>query len=266
MSSVDSIKNTIIVAFLVCFVLAFLVSFTAVKLQPQQEQNKKLDRIKNIVTVADLYKEGADVEQIFKDNFVAEVIELKTGKILPEKERTGLLDPDLFDLKEISKNFKFTTNLTSDEDIAGISRKPKYMLIYLLKENESIEKLVLPIYGRGLWSTLYGFIAIDKDFRTVNGITFYEHGETPGLGGEVDNPKWKEQWNGKLIYDKDWNLKIEVIKGQVDTTKEGAKYKVDGISGSTKTTRGVHNLIQFWLGEQGYKPYFEKLRKDIKNG
>ena len=72
-----------------------------------------------------------------------------------------------------------------------IKRKPKYMVIYEVEEGDKIDKYIFPIYGKGLWSTMYGFIALDKDLKTIKGFTFYEHGETPGLGGEVDNPKWK---------------------------------------------------------------------------
>jgi Na+-transporting NADH:ubiquinone oxidoreductase subunit C len=120
-------------------------------------------------------------------------------------------------------------------------------------------KLVLPIVGKGLWSTMYGYLALDKDTRTVRGITFYEHGETPGLGGEVDNPKWKSQWDGRKAYDDEWNPEIKVIKGQAGPAAENP-YEVDGLSGATLTSRGVGNLVQFWLSEDGFKPFLEQFR------
>ena len=131
-----------------------------------------------------------------------------------------------------------------------------------VKEEGEIQKIILPLYGKGLWSTMYGFMAIDKDLKTIKGFTYYEHGETPGLGGEVDNPNWKNIWKGKKAFDDDWNIKIEVIKGRVDPSSENAIYQVDGLSGSTLTTRGIDQSIKFWLGEGGYGPFFERLREE----
>jgi Na+-transporting NADH:ubiquinone oxidoreductase subunit C len=114
-----------------------------------------------------------------------------------------------------------------------------------------------------LWSTLYGFLALDSDLKTIRGITFYEHGETPGLGGEVDNPRWKAQWKGKMAYDDNMKILIEVLKGQVDPTSPQAGHQIDGLGGSTITTRGVHNLVRFWLGENGYKPFLSNIGKEV---
>jgi len=148
------------------------------------------------------------------------------------------------------------------KDIASIIKMPKFVAIYKVNGDDGIDKFILPIYGKGLWSTMYGFIALDKDLHTIKGFTFYEHGETPGLGGEVDNPKWKSQWVGKQAFDENWNLKIEVLKGLVDPTSDKAIYQIDGLSGSTLTTRGVSNLVRFWLSEEGYQPFISKLRAE----
>ena len=102
-----------------------------------------------------------------------------------------------------------------------------------------IESLVLPIEGYGLWKFLYGFIAIEDDLNTVRGITFYEHGETPGLGGEVDNPRWKARWVGQKVFGDDGEPKIEVIKGFAPPPAE-APYEVDGLSGATITCPRGH--------------------------
>ena len=106
-----------------------------------------------------------------------------------------------------------------------------------------------------LWSTLYGFLALDARTFEIQGITFYQHGETPGLGGEIDNPKWKALWPGKRAFDENMNPVIEVVKGQASADNE-----VDGLSGATMTSRGVTNLLRFWLGENGYGPYLKWFR------
>ena len=144
-------------------------------------------------------------------------------------------------------------------DIADIKRREKYAEVYLVRgTNGDIETVVLPIRGYGLWSTLWGFIALESDFNTVAGLGFYSHAETPGLGGEVDNPKWKAQWPGKKILNETGNMAIEVTKGgQADAA---SPYQVDGLSGATLTTRGVDNLVQFWLGDNGFKPFLDQLK------
>ncbi len=93
--------------------------------------------------------------------------------------------------------------------------------------------------------------------NTVKGLGFYEHGETPGLGGEVDNPKWKEIWEGKKAYTSSGEVGLTVIKG---TAPPDSDYKIDGLSGATLTSKGVDNLVHFWLGEQGYKTFLTKLK------
>lgn len=120
-------------------------------------------------------------------------------------------------------------------------------------------KIILPIRGYGLWSTLYGFIALEADASTVAGIGFYEHGETPGLGGEVDNPVWKANWQGKEVY-ASGELAIEVIKGSVNPESPNASHEVDGLAGATLTTKGVDYLVEFWLGEYGYQTFLENLK------
>jgi Na+-transporting NADH:ubiquinone oxidoreductase subunit C len=130
----------------------------------------------------------------------------------------------------------------------------------MIKKGEHTDQVVLPIYGKGLWSTLYGFLALDANANTVRGITFYEHAETPGLGGEVENPGWKAQWNGKNVFDDQGEVALEVIKGAVPGNSPQADHQIDGLSGATITGRGVSNLVRYWLGADGFGPYLDKLR------
>jgi len=131
--------------------------------------------------------------------------------------------------------------------------------VYIAETADGKQVYCVPISGYGLWSTLYGFLALEADLNTVKGITFYEHGETPGLGGEVDNPRWKSQWPGKQVY-RDDEAAIALAKGAVDKQSPDAPWRVDGLSGATLTARGVTNLVQFWLGEQGFKPFLDNLK------
>jgi len=120
--------------------------------------------------------------------------------------------------------------------------------------------------GKGLWSTMYGFIALDSDLNTVKSFGFYDQAETPGLGGEVDSDKFKKNWVDKKAFDEQGAPVIAVIKGTVDKTNPNAVHQIDGISGATITCDGVSRLVQFWLGEKGYGKFLEKLQAEIDKG
>ncbi len=155
--------------------------------------------------------------------------------------------------------------LPGDQDIAKLKRQEKYAKVYLVKKDGKLDKVVLPIRGYGLWSTLWGFIAFESDGNTVAGLTFYEHAETPGLGGEVDNPRWKAQWPGKKVYDEKGQVRAKLVKGGVVKGSPDEPYAVDALAGATLTSRGVSNLVQYWLGEYGFKKYLERVAKGEAN-
>lgn len=258
----DSTKKTIVVALGVCLVCSVLVSSAAVALNSIQEDNKRIDKLKNILQAGNLYEDYESIESIYKDKVESVLVELESGEILPEENYTEKLNVATFNIEEMADDPEYGVDIPSSEDIAGIKSKPKYMPVYEVKKEDEVEKFIFPIYGKGLWSTLYGFIAIDKDLHTIRGITFYQHGETPGLGGEVDNPKWKSSWNGKKAFNENNEVEITVIKGKVDPTDPKSEFKVDGLSGATITTRGVDQFVKYWLGENGYGPFIDNLRQE----
>ena len=262
--SQDSTVKTIGVATGICLFCSLFVSVAAVKLKPLQIKNQQLDKIENILLVAGLADEGGDAMTLYQERIKPELIELSTGQRLSEDKFDDTLNIDDFDIKVMSGLADYSVALAGSEDRAGIKRQPTYMVVYQLVQDGAMTKLILPIYGKGLWSTLYGFLALENELQTVAGITFYEHGETPGLGGEVDNPNWKGSWQGKRAFDPEGNVVITVIKGQVAPDNPDANRLIDGLSGATLTARGVDNLIQFWLGEQGYGPYLKQLREERK--
>lgn len=259
----DSIKKTIQVALGVCLVASILVSSAAVALRPIQENNKQIDLLTNILVAGDLYSEDTDPKVLFDENIETQIIDLESGQFLDKDQYNADLDPISFNYIGLANSNEYGKEIPAKLDEAGIKRQPKYMVVYIVNDENGVDKYILPVYGKGLWSTMFGFMALNKDLRTIEGFTFYSHGETPGLGGEVDNPKWKAQWKGKQAFDENWNISIRVIKGIVDPNGAKANSQIDGLSGSTLTTRGVDNLVKFWLGDQGYGPFFNNLRGDI---
>ena len=170
------------------------------------------------------------------------------------------MDLSTYDPVEYSKKSDYSASVNSDEDIAIIKSQELYGKIYILRNpDQSINKVVLPVRGYGLWGTLFGFISLGSDLNTIEGLEFYEHKETPGLGGEVDNPNWKKIWKGKKVYDISKLVGIEVIKGKTQANDAKIAYKVDGLSGATLTSRGITNMMHYWFGKNGYKSALENL-------
>jgi Na+-transporting NADH:ubiquinone oxidoreductase subunit C len=152
-------------------------------------------------------------------------------------------------------------SLKGGEDLALIKRREQFTTIYQVEKDGELESLILPIRGYGLWSTMHGFLAIKPDLNTVVGLGFYQHAETPGLGGEIDNPKWRALWPGKTLFDEAGKPIVTVLKGGVDPSSPDAGHQVDALAGATLTSDGVDRLLKFWLGEQGFGPYLAKLRQ-----
>lgn len=248
----DTVQRTLIVALALCVVCSLVVSTAAVMLKPTQEANKTLDRKRNILAAAGLLKEGLSVEEQFSQ-ITTKVVDLRTGRFTED------VDAASYDQKKAAKDSSMSESLSASDDIAKVRRREHYSLVYLVENNGQTETIILPVRGYGLWSTLYGFLALENDGNTVAGLGFYEHGETPGLGGEVDNPRWKSQWPGKRIY-KDGDAAIALIKGTVNSANAQADYQIDGLAGATLTSTGITNLMQFWLGEMGFQPFLNNLK------
>jgi Na+-transporting NADH:ubiquinone oxidoreductase subunit C len=252
-SNRESVSRTIMVALLVCLVCSVVVSVAAVSLKPVQISNQLLDKKRNILSIAGLLEEGVGVEEQF-EKVTARLVDLRTG------EFSDAVDPLTYNQQRASKEPGMSKSLDASADIASIRRRADYATVYMVENEEGIETMILPIHGYGLWSTLYGFVALEGDLKTVVGLGFYQHAETPGLGGEVDNPNWKQQWTGKVVYDENGEVAVQVIKGSVDPGMANAEHKIDGLAGATLTSRGVEKLVQFWMGENGFRPFLDNLK------
>jgi Na+-transporting NADH:ubiquinone oxidoreductase subunit C len=254
----ESTPRTLLVALAVSLVASVIVAGSAVYLKPKQQENSLLDKQRSILSTAGAggpELSAREVREIFASRITAQVINIETGE-----EQTDL-DPVTFDALKAAKDPKTSIELSNEEDIASISRREQYVTIYRLENNGVLEALILPVRGYGLWSTLYGFLALKPDLNTAAGLGFYQHGETPGMGGEVDNPKWKALWPGKTLFDDQGRPVIRIVKGGVNPSNPEAGRLVDALSGATLTSRGVNNLLLFWLGDKGFGPYLAKLRQ-----
>jgi Na+-transporting NADH:ubiquinone oxidoreductase subunit C len=259
-SSKDSTRKTLLVAFCLCVVCSIVVSGTAVILKPRQDANKILDRNKNILQAAGLFNvdinNDDDVMDLFQ-SFSPRVVDLNEGKFLSTEELDELeIDVQTYDQRLLINDSNYSEALDRGSDMANIKRRVIYPMVYTTEDSAGLDTIVVPINGYGLWGIIYGFIALEGDANTVKGLAFYELKETPGLGAEVRNPRWTALWPGKKIYNEQGDVGIRVVRGQ-----GSGDYQIDGLSGATLTSKGVDNLIRYWMGEDGYGPLLADIRE-----
>ncbi|MFU2509792.1 MAG: Na(+)-translocating NADH-quinone reductase subunit C [Pseudoalteromonas prydzensis] len=243
-SNNESIGKTLTVVVALCLVCAIIVSFASVQLRPLQQANKTQDIQKNILAAA-----GIDAVENISDTFNAKiearVVNMETGEFVET-------DPNTFDFEKskFDQKISFALKANGIKDIAGIQRMTKESPVYISKKADgSTDAIILPIQGYGLWGVMYGFLALESDGETVKDINFYKHNETPGLGGEIQNPQWTATWEGKEL--------------PVDVVKSGAKndHQIDGLSGATLTSNGVDHAVDFWTGDNGFGPFLARVRE-----
>jgi len=256
--NVNSTRYTIAFAAVVCVVCAALVSVTAVSLQPRQQAAARLYMEKNVLVAAGLVQPGQSVsservEDYFKTDIKARLVDLATGELVPEDK----LDARRYD-QRAARNDPAASRPAPEND-AGIRRLPNYGVVYFVMKEGNVEQVVIAVEGLGMWGTIYGFLSLAPDANTVRGLTYYEHRETPGLGGEIGNPLWQALWRGRQGYDKNWRASITVIKGQAGPP-EVDPLRVDGLSGATITSNAVTHLMRFWLSDNGYGKFLTRFR------
>ncbi|MBW8186369.1 MULTISPECIES: Na(+)-translocating NADH-quinone reductase subunit C [Shewanella] len=257
-SNKDSFGRTLFVVVGLCFICSVFVSTAAVLLRPTQIENKLLDKQKYILEAAGLTnpKEAsmgkAEVLETYNKYVVARLVDLKTGNWVEG-------DADSFDADKAARDV--ANSFKPQNDIASVKRVANTAVVYVVNDDQGKPKtLILPIKGYGLWSTMYAFLAVEPDLNTIQSLVYYSFtgaGETPGLGGEVQNPQWMAKWHGKKLYDPQGNLAISVTKNPVVAASE---YGVDALSGATLTGNGVQNSLEFWLGDEGFAHFIEKVR------
>ncbi|OUR99868.1 Na(+)-translocating NADH-quinone reductase subunit C [Halobacteriovorax marinus] len=243
--------KTLLVALILCIVCSVLVSGAAVSLRPMQQVNIKLDVKKNLLVAAGLIKSTAkreEIEAAYK-NVKPLLVDLASGEVVEG-------DVENYNQKKAAKDPKQNIMIERSIDKGSIKMRAKIAKAYLIQEDGVTTMLVLPVHGKGLWSTMYGFLVLEPSTTIVKGIGYYAHGETPGLGGEIDNPSWKATWAGKKLLNDSFEPVLKVVKGTAKTDTE-----IDGLSGATLTSNGVSGTIQYWLGKDGFGPFLAKFRE-----
>lgn len=244
----DNPVKTVAITLAVALVGSILVAGSAVLLRPLQLANKEAERRAHIADIVGQLPDAGEVQ------VEARVVDLATGDYAPS------IDPVHYDQRRAAKDRELSVEIADEDDIAGLGRRARFATVYLVRRAGETRLVILPVRGRGFGSMMYGYLGLSGDTDRVTGLTFYEHGETPGLGALIDSPEWKSQWRGKAVWD-GRVLMLGVGAGRIEPGSPEAKYQVDGLTGATWTAQGVTNLLHYWLGENGYGPYLEKQKK-----
>ena len=249
----ETLGKTVLIVVAVCLVCSIVVSGSAVGLRSLQQTNAALDRQSNILAAAGLLgdaKTKQEIADIYDAKVEERFVDLETGAYVENPAKGTGKAYDMYGRVSKAKE----TSVSVDGSPAGFSRRAKVASVFHIKgDSGNVERLVLPVHGSGLWDLMYGFLALDSDGETIRELIYYQHKETPGLGGEIQNPDWQAQWNGKQLFE-NGDVAIEVRKGGT----EGDQYAVDALSGATLTSNGVENTLQYWAGKDGYGTYLEK--------
>ena len=268
-------------AAIVCIIVSIIVALSSTALKPRQKQETRLDVVRNILSVSGMPGDKikslkpAEVLSTFKENFSPLLLDKNNSKVDPSSLEKPLLDLG-YTREELDEMFAFELINVFNAKVgllskrAGISREeydPGYKLVFLNLENNEIKQYIVPIDGYGLWGMMYGYIAIDRDLLTVKGIRFYNHQETPGLGGECEKPWFTDQYIGKKILKEDGTfVSVNIVKGKSGDIFSGSEldHYVDGISGATITGDSINSFIKDDLNK--FEPYFQTIRNTAANG
>ena len=245
---------------MVALACSVLVSGAAIGLRPIQERNALIERSRNIVTLSGLVEPGQPLsgEEVLAAvaQMDVRVLDIDTG------EYDDSIDPAEFDPRAAVLDPELSVAIPPDQDLARLGRRSRYEIVYVVRDGDGIKRVVLPIVGQGMWSTLYGFLALENDLNTIGAATFYEQTETAGLGDQITDPDWLASWQGRTLFGSDGTFRFRVAAGPVDPGSAAAAHEVDGISGATVTASSVTRLVQYWCGPNGYGPFLETLRNE----
>lgn len=255
----ESPVKAVIMTLLVCVFASVIVAGSAIILRPKQNANRQLAQDRQIAEILrGASASGVIVRGFDTTDLEARVVELATG------DYADAMDAATFDERRLVGDPSHSVTVAAEQDLAQIKSRAKYAVVHLLLRNGKPQFVVLPIRGLGFGSMLYGYIGLSGDTERVVGLGFYEHGETPGLGAMIDDPAWRRLWSGKKVWQPDGEVGLGVARGPVVPGTTEAAHYVDGITGATWTGQGVTNLLRYWLGEHGFGPYLEKLRRTAR--
>ncbi|SDI97844.1 Na+-transporting NADH:ubiquinone oxidoreductase subunit C [Ferrimonas sediminum] len=247
----DSVLGTMTFSVVLCLLCSFMITGT-VEVLKERKLVKKRSELKRYVLVAANIQ--GDVEEMFDKHVTPMLVNLDSG------ETADLSEKEILDFDDRMAAINPDTSVKPKKDLARIKRRANQARVFkVVDDNGQLTSVVMPIHGKGLWSVVYGFVAIQPDLNTIEGMVVSEHGETPGLTDFLKDPQWLKGWHDKQIFDDSGKPVLAVVKGGA---KAGDSHGVDGVSGATKTGRGLQKAVRFWFGPEGYQTFLNTLHKE----
>jgi Na+-transporting NADH:ubiquinone oxidoreductase subunit C len=215
-------------------VVAILLSLAATLLQPAQEKNLEIEKKKSMLESIRIPATRDNTVELYKKYITKSIVLNYKGDTVPGVDA-------------------FTVVLRNEQ------KKPleeQYLPLFKATSADGTNVIIIPVEGKGLWGPIWGYIALESDMNTIYGVTFDHKGETPGLGAEINTPKFESMFPGKKLFDNGNFVSIQVIKGGA---KPNDIHGVDAISGGTITSKGLQKMLFDCINK--YNDYLNKNRK-----
>ena len=255
----DSPKNALLAVLVTALVCSSLVSAAVVLLRPIQLNNQLLEQSRNIMQLTGLLAEGDELD----DDEMLGLYKSVDRRIVNISDAVfdEAIDPNTFNKRKAVNDPELGVQIPAGMDLASLGRRSRFAPVYIVWKDGELERVILPVRGAGMWSMLYGYIALESDLNTIAGMTFYEQNETPGLGDQITHGHWLEQWQGRRIYDERGSPRFRVSEGMVEDGSATAGFQVDALTGATVTGNAVTSLMHYWFGPHGYQDFLMHLRE-----
>jgi Na+-transporting NADH:ubiquinone oxidoreductase subunit C len=253
----DSPKKALLVVFLVALFCSVLVSVASILLKPIQQRNQLIERSKNVISLTGLVEDSAALS----NDAILEAINLLDIRVIniDSGEFASDFNAAEFDSRAVVNDPELSIAIPTELDIASLSRRSRYEIIYLVWDGNTLSRVILPIVGTGMWSTIRGYIALQNDLNTIAAVSFYEQTETAGLGDQIERPDWQAQWQGRKLFDSQGRFRFRIGPGTIAPNSPASSYQVDSLSGATVTSDAVTRIVAYWFGANGYKRFLDQL-------
>jgi Na+-transporting NADH:ubiquinone oxidoreductase subunit C len=243
-------SNTYVITFsvILTIVLGLLLSGTSEILKPIQQKAVALDTKKQILGAVIPVEELAamkpeEIDAFYESRISSKVVDIN-GEEVTEQDGVSITAESV----DVGKNYKK----------APENRLYPVFIFHSEGNSDDVISYIFPVYGNGLWDNIWGYLALQTDINTIEGVTFSHAGETPGLGARITSRDIQNRYVGKEIFDASGNLvSVDMQKGE-GRDYSGENHKVDGLSGATITAVGVNKMLKNYL--ESYKSYLEKIK------
>ena len=257
--SKDSPLKALVVVLAVSLACSILVSTASITLKPIQLLNQKVERSRNIVILTGL----VPGDKKLSDDEILQAVEQLDVRVLniDTGEFVDSIDPEQFNAHAAVNDPELSVAIPAADDTARLGRRSRFAVVYLVWQGDELKRIILPIHGQGMWSTLYGYLALEPDLNTIAAVTFYEQAETAGLGDQITRPSWQAKWQGRQLFNSQGEIQFRVAAGSVQEGSAAARHQVDAMSGATVTGDSVTRLVKFWFGPNGYQIFLNNFAK-----